>query len=93
MKINWKVRFRNPLFIVQLVLAVFTPIMTYFGLVWDDMTTWGAIGGLLLDAIKNPVVVIAVLVSAWNAINDPTTAGVGDSERALTYSEPSGKKM
>ena len=89
MKINWKVRFKNPVFIVQLVLAIITPILAYFGLAWDEMTTWAAIGTLLLDAIKNPVVVVAVLVSVWNAVNDPTTAGVSDSDRALTYSEPS----
>ena len=88
MKINWTVRFKNPIFIVQLVLAIFTPILAYFGLAWEEMTTWASIGTLLLDAIKNPVVVVAVVVSVWNAITDPTTAGVGDSEQALTYTEP-----
>ena len=24
----------------------------------------------------------------WNALNDPTTAGFGDSNNALTYTEP-----
>lgn len=92
MKINWKVRFHNPVFIVQLVLAIITPILAYFGLAWEEMTTWGSIGTLLLDAIKNPVVVVSVLVSVWNAVNDPTTAGVGDSDQALTYDAPSGVK-
>ena len=92
MQINWKVRFKNPVFIVQLVLAVITPILAYFGLAWEDMTTWSAIGVLLLDAVKNPVVVVAVLVSVWNAVTDPTTSGLGDSAQAMTYTEPKGKE-
>lgn len=88
MKINWKVRFHNPIFISQLLLAIIMPILAYFGLAWEDMTTWAAVGGLLLDAVKNPVVVVAVIVSVWNAVNDPTTSGVGDSQQALTYETP-----
>ena len=88
MKINWKVRLKNPIFVFQLVLAIITPILAYFGLAWDEMTTWGAIGSLLLDAIKNPVVVVSVLVSIWNAVNDPTTGGLGDSQQALGYDTP-----
>ena len=88
MKINWTVRFKNPIFIAQLVLTIFTPILAYFGLAWEDMTTWSSIGVMLWDAVKNPVVVVAVIVSVWNAINDPTTAGIGDSQLALTYTSP-----
>ena len=91
MKINWIVRFKNPVFIVQLVLAIITPILAYFGLAWEDMTTWASIGVMLLDAVKNPVVVVAVVVSVWNAVTDPTTAGLGDSAQALTYKEPKSK--
>lgn len=88
MKINWKVRFKNPVFIANLLLAIFVPILAYFGLKWEDMTTWAALGGILLEAIQNPVVVVAVIVSVWNAVNDPTTAGLGDSSQALTYEKP-----
>lgn len=88
MKINWKVRVKNPVFWVQIAVAVVLPILAHLGLEWQDMTTWAALGGILLDAIKNPVIVVAVLVSVWNAVNDPTTAGLGDSEQALTYDEP-----
>lgn len=87
-KINWKVRFNNPLWWVQIALAVFGPIFAYFGLMWDDMTTWGAIIDLLFKAVKNPVVFVAVVVSIVNAVNDPTTKGIGDSETAITYIKP-----
>ena len=35
-----------------------------------------------------PYVLGLVIVSVFNAITDPTTAGLGDSERAMTYSYP-----
>ena len=88
MKINWKVRFKNPVFWAQIAVAIIVPALTYFGMTWDDMTTWAALGKLLLEIIKNPVVVVSVLISVVNAITDPTTKGISDSTRALGYDKP-----
>lgn len=88
MKINWKVRFNNPVFWVQVAVAVILPMLANLGLAWEDMTTWAALGGVILESIKNPVIVVAVIVSVWNAVVDPTTAGIGDSSQALTYEKP-----
>ena len=91
--INIKVRFRNPVFIAQLFLAVLTPILAYAGLTMQDLTTWKALGDLLLSAVKNPYVLSLVVVSVFNAITDPTTSGITDSERALTYDFPHRKEV
>lgn len=88
MKINWKVRFANPEFWKSIVLAVFVPLLAYYGMNWADMTTWATIGELFVQAVQNPVVVLSVVVSVYNAIIDPTTKGIGDSEQALTYTQP-----
>ena len=88
MKINLKVRFKNPVFIAQLVLAVVTPIVGYMGLTVEDLTTWGKLGGIFVEALGNPYVLALVAVSVWNAVNDPTTEGLKDSDRAMTYNEP-----
>lgn len=88
MKINWKVRFRNPLFWAELAAAIVLPVVTCLGLRWEDMTTWAALGGVLLEAVKNPVILVSVAVSLWNAINDPTTQGLSDSDRAMAYETP-----
>lgn len=80
--INLKVRFKNPVFIAQLVLAILTPILAYAGLTTQDLTTWRALGDLLVGAISNPYVLGLVIVSVWNAVNDPTTKGVKDSDKA-----------
>lgn len=85
---NLKVRFRNPVFIVQLILAILTPILAYAGLTLQDLTTWGALGNLLMGALSNPYVLSLIAVSVWNALNDPTTAGITDSTQAMTYQTP-----
>ena len=88
--INLKVRFKNPVFIAQLVLSVLTPVLAYAGLTLADMTSWSALGQILIDAIMNPYVLGLVVVSVWNALNDPTTAGLSDSAQAMTYTAPKG---
>ena len=88
MKINWTVRFQNPLWWAQVACAGLLPILACFGLSWEDMTSWAALGELFVRAVQNPVVVVSVLVSVFNAVVDPTTAGVGDSRLAMTYAAP-----
>ena len=90
-KINWKIRFKNPVFYMQLILAVLTPVLAYMGLTVKDLNTWAAVGNVLLQAVSNPYVLALVLVSVWNAVNDPTTTGISDSANALTYDEPNGE--
>ncbi len=88
MKINLKVRFKNPLFYAQLILSILTPILAYTGLTTADITTWAKLGEVLLQAVSNPYVLSLVTLSVYNALVDPTTEGFGDSENALTYEEP-----
>ena len=52
------------------------------------MTSWQAVGNVLLQAVQSPVIVVSVLVSVWNLLNDPTTKGLSDSSQALSYTEP-----
>lgn len=87
-KINWKVRLKNPVFYVQLLLSIMTPVLTYMGITVKELTSWGILGEVILSAIKNPYVIMSTAVSVWNAITDPTTSGMGDSTRALKYTEP-----
>ena len=88
---NLKVRFKNPVFIAQLILAILTPILAYAGLTMQDLTTWNTLGQLLLNALGNPYVLGLIIISIWNALNDPTTEGFSDSEQALKYDIPKPK--
>ena len=85
---NFKVRFKNPVFIAQLVLAILAPIVAYFGITYADFSTWSMLGATLVKAIANPYVVGTIIVSVWQTLNDPTTKGLGDSFQALTYTTP-----
>lgn len=89
MKINLKVRAKNPHFWCQIAMALIAPVLAYFGLTGTDMTTWAKVGETALNALLNPYVCVLAAVSVWNALQDPTTKGLSDSERALTYEEPS----
>jgi phi LC3 family holin len=80
MKLNLKLRLKNPMFIAQLALSVLMPILSYAGLTMQDLTTWVALGNLLLEAIKNPYCLGLIAVSVYNALIDPTTKGIADSE-------------
>ncbi|PAD70749.1 holin [Bacillus sp. 7586-K] len=87
-KINWKVRIHNPIFIGQILLSIIVPILGYYGLTAEDITSWTKLFEVLWDAVLNPYVVFLIVVSLWNAINDPTTKGVSDSELAKSYNQP-----
>jgi phi LC3 family holin len=88
MKINWNVRLKNPLFIVQVLASIFLPILAYFGLKWEDMTSWGAMLHVMYAAVQNPVVFLPALLGVFNAVIDPTTKGMWDSENAMAYVKP-----
>lgn len=90
--INWKVRLRNVMFWAQLALSVFVPVLAYFGLTAEDLTSWGTLWEVILKAVSNPYVLGMAIVGVYNAITDPTTTGFTDSKRALTYGRPNDDK-
>ena len=81
--INWKIRLMNKQFWLSLIPALALTaqaIAAVFG--WEiDLTT--AVGKLL--TVVNTVFALLVVLGI---VVDPTTEGVGDSERALRYTEP-----
>ena len=88
MNINWKIRLKNPAFWASIVLAVFAPILAYMGITAEDLSSWQALGNVLLQAVSNPYVLVLVIASVYNAVVDPTTRGISDSKRAQSYEEP-----
>lgn len=88
MKINWKVRLWNPVFWINLIVTTMLVILAQLGMAWEEITTWAKLLEALLAAVHNPVIVFAVIGNIWNALNDPTTAGLSDSTRALDYDKP-----
>ncbi len=91
MNINWKLRLQQPTWWLGVLSVILSPVLTYFGLTYEDLTTWESLGEIFSNFISNPYligVVIVALLGALGVTVDPTTAGVKDSERAMGYVEP-----
>lgn len=81
--INWKVRVKNKAFWVALIPAVILVVQLVAGLFgWSiDLAD---ISGKLVAIVDAIFAVLTIL----GIVQDPTTKGIKDSERALTYKEP-----
>ncbi len=77
-KIDWRVRFENPVFWINTLLSILVPILAYYGMTAEDFTTWDSILNITLDALKNPYVLGLSLVSLWNNVINPVTKGITD---------------
>lgn len=82
--INIAVRLKNPWFLIGVIGVVLTSI----DITADTCTTWASLFELLISAIQNPFKVGSAVVALIGVIVDPTTMGIGDSAKALTYKTP-----
>ena len=73
---NLKVRVKNPVFWVQIVLSILTPVLAYAGLTAQDLTTWSKVGELIVGAVSNPYVLSLVAVSVWNTLLYSSTVNI-----------------
>ena len=83
MKVNWKVRIKNKAFwlaVIPAIALVAQAVAAVFGYTIDLTTMVGK-----LQAVVNAVFALLVILGI---VVDPTTNGVGDSERALGYEKP-----
>lgn len=84
MKINWKVRLKNPYFWFGLVAI----ILAALGAEPEMFTSWGILVRQLKEFVSNPFSIGCVVVAIVGYVNDPTTSGISDSVQALKYSKP-----
>jgi len=85
--LNMGLRLKNPVFLLQVAMAIVLPILGYFGIRIEDITTFQKLGEVLFSAISNPYVLILIGTSLMNALNDPTSKGLLDSKKAKQYRE------
>ncbi len=81
---NLKVRMKNPWFWVGIVGVALTAI----GVDPQTFTSWAAVWDGIKTILGNPVQLVTLALSVLAVFIVPTTAGVGDSKRAMTYTEP-----
>lgn len=80
---NWKARSRNKLFwlaIIPAVLILINAVLGIFGITLDFEN--------LQEKLIALVEAVFTLLSILGIVVDPTTKGIGDSKRALTYDKP-----
>ena len=81
MKINWKVRLRNKVWLASMASLV---ISFVYGLL-DLIGVVPAVSQIrVLEIVQSVLTFLGVI----GVIVDPTTAGLGDSNRALGYRQP-----
>ena len=80
-RINWKVRFKNRVWLgsfLSLIIGFVYSLLALFD-VFPEVTQ-----SLVLQLLNQVLTFLGLI----GVIVDPTTAGIGDSERALGYEEP-----
>lgn len=84
MNMNIRVRVRNPWFWV----GVLSVAITAIGVDPQTFTSWAAVWEGIKAVLSNPVQLVTMCLAVLSVFIDPTTAGLSDSEKALTYSAP-----
>ncbi len=84
MKLNFKVRVKNPWFWVGLIGI----ILTAMGISPESLTSWQVLADNIVSLVKNPFMLGCVFVAVLGVFVDPTTAGITDSIQAMTYTKP-----
>ena len=78
---NFKLRFQNKVTLTAIV-------MQFIGLVYIVLGMFGVVPAVSENAAVEVAAMVIDLLALLGIVTDPTTAGVGDSAQALTYTEP-----
>ena len=81
MKINWKVRFRNKVWLSSFVSLI-------IGFIYNILRAFDIIPTISQSQAMDIAGQILTFLGTIGLIQDPTTAGIGDSQRALGYEKP-----
>lgn len=81
MKINFLVRAKNPWFWV----GICGTILAAMGVSPEMFTSWGAVWEAMVNMVRNPYMLVSVVLAVLGVFVDPTTSGISDSKRAMSY--------
>ncbi len=81
MKINWKLRLQNKATLTALVMAL-------VALVYQVPGVCGVVPRVAQDQVTTIISMAINILCLLGIVVDPTTAGAGDSARALSYEKP-----
>ena len=81
MKLNWKVRFRNKVWLGSFLSLI-------VGFVYSMLALFDVFPQVTQNLVVQLLNQVLTFLGLIGVIVDPTTAGVGDSDRAMSYTEP-----
>lgn len=81
--INWKVRIRNKAFWMAFIPALLLLVQSIAG-AFGFALELGELGNRMLSMVNQLFALLAIL----GIVNDPTTAGLEDSQQAMGYERP-----
>ena len=81
MKINWKVRLKNKTWLLAFAGAIVAFVYQILGML-------GVVAPIAEDNVTQVIGLLVNLLVALGIVQDPTTAGMSDSNEVLSYSEP-----
>ena len=81
MKINWKVRFKNKVWLTSFISLI-------VGFVFNILKCFDVVPSVTQNLVMEIIGQFLTFLGMFGVIADPTTAGLGDSQRALGYEEP-----
>lgn len=80
-KINWKVRFKNKTWLTMFISLI-------VGFIFNMLKLFDVYPTFTENTIMNAVSQVLTFLGLIGVLVDPTTVGIYDSERALSYEEP-----
>lgn len=81
MKLNWKVRFKNKIWLTSFISLI-------VGFIYNILSAFEIFPSVTQSAIMQIIGNILEFLGLIGVIIDPTTAGINDSNRAMTYEVP-----
>ena len=80
-QINWKVRFKNKTWLGMFIALI-------IGFIFGMLRLFDVYPPITENQILNIVNQVLTFLGLIGVLVDPTTAGLGDSDRAMSYEEP-----
>ena len=81
MKLNWKVRFKNKVWLGSFLSLI-------VGFVYSMLALFDVFPQVTQNLVVQLLNQVLTFLGLIGVIVDPTTAGISDSDRAMSYAEP-----
>lgn len=81
MKINWKVRLKNKTWLASMLAVI-------VAFAYNVLSMLDVAPAITQDTVMQAINTVLLILAGLGVIVDPTTAGIEDSNRAMTYEKP-----